>query len=137
MVVVGSGMTGLETAEILNETGNAVTVIEMAKEIAPGTWFQLLDDELERLEPAGTKFLTRHQLIEIGAGEIIAADGKTGRLVHIPADSVVLSLGVRPENSLKQMLEGEFPVYTVGDADASGTIAHAVHSAYDTCKTIQ
>ena len=137
VVVVGSGMTGLETAEILNETGNAVTVIEMAKEIAPGTWFQLLDDELERLEPAGTKFLTRHQLVEIGEGEIIAADGATGHLAHIPADSVVLSLGVRPENGLKKTLEGAFPVYTVGDAAESGTIAHAVHSAYEICKTIR
>ncbi|MBR3186273.1 MAG: NAD(P)-binding protein, partial [Oscillospiraceae bacterium] len=48
VVVAGSGMTGLETAEILNETGNRVTVIEMADEIAPGTWFQLVDDEMER-----------------------------------------------------------------------------------------
>jgi pyruvate/2-oxoglutarate dehydrogenase complex dihydrolipoamide dehydrogenase (E3) component len=29
-------MTGLETAELLAEQGNEVTVIEMAKELAPG-----------------------------------------------------------------------------------------------------
>ena len=79
MVVVGSGMTGLETAEILNETGNRVTVIEMAKEIAPGTWFQLLDDEMERLQPAGTRFLTGHQLIGDREGEIVSADLQGGQ----------------------------------------------------------
>ena len=136
MAVIGSGMTGLETAEILNETGNSVTVIEMAKEIAPGTWFQLLDDEMERLRPAGTAFLTEHQLLEIGEGEIVCADLHTGHIVHIPADSVVLSLGVRPVNVLAKELEGRVPVYTVGDAVESGTIAHAVHSAYAVCEQI-
>jgi pyruvate/2-oxoglutarate dehydrogenase complex dihydrolipoamide dehydrogenase (E3) component len=135
--VAGSGMTGLETAEILNETGNRVTILEMADEIAPGTWFQLLDDEMERLRPAGTAFRTELQLIEIGEGEVVCADLHTGHIVHIPADSVVLSLGVRPENGLKKTLEGAFPVYTVGDAAESGTIAHAVHSAYEICKTIR
>lgn len=137
VVVVGSGMTGLETAEILNETGNRVTVIEMAKEIAPGTWFQLVDDEMERLQPAGTRFMTRLQLIEIGEGEIVCADLQAGKLRHLPADSVVLSLGVRPENGLVHALEGKVPVYPVGDAAASGTIANAVHSAYKVCCAIR
>ena len=133
VVVVGSGMTGLETAEILNETGNRVTVIEMAKDIAPGTWFQLVDDEMERLQPAGTRFLTQYQLIEIGEGEVVCIELQTGRLRHFPADSVVLSLGVKPENGLVKALEGKVPVYPVGDASASGTIADAVHSAYAVC----
>ena len=46
VVVVGSGITGLEVTEFLNDTGCEVTVIEMASEIAPGAWFQLVDDEL-------------------------------------------------------------------------------------------
>ncbi len=137
VLVAGSGMTGLETAEILNETGNEVTILEMADEIAPGTWFQLLDDELERLEPCGTRFLTSHQLLSIGSGEVVAADLKTGKLVHIPADSVVLSLGVRPEHALADELRAVFPrVYPIGDAVRSGTIADAVKSAYETCRGI-
>lgn len=137
VLVAGSGMTGLETAEILNETGNQVTILEMADEIAPGTWFQLLDDELERLEPFGTKFLSSHQLLSICPGEVVAADLKTGKLVHIPADSVVLSLGVRPERALAAELSTVFPrVYPVGDAVQSGTIADAVKSAYEVCKGI-
>ena len=137
VLVAGSGMTGLETAEVLNETGNEVTVLEMADEIAPGTWFQLLDDELERLEPCGTRFLTSHQLLSIEPGEVIAANLKTGRLVHLPADSVVLSLGVRPERALAEELRAVFPrVSPVGDAVKSGTIADAVKSAYEVCRGI-
>lgn len=138
VLVVGSGMTGLETAEILNETGNRVTILEMADEIAPGTWFQLLDDEMERLRPAGTVFMPSHQLQRIVPGEVIAANLKTGKVERIPADSVVLSLGVRPENALVQKLQGVCPIVRpVGDAVSSGTIADAVHSAYEVCMQIK
>lgn len=138
VVVVGSGMTGLETAEILNETGNKVTVLEMADEIAPGTWFQLLDDEMERLRPAGTVFLPSHQLQRIVPGEVIASNLRTGKVERIPADSVVLSLGVKPENALVQKLQGVCPIVrAIGDAAASGTIADAVHSAYEVCMQIK
>ena len=138
VVVVGSGMTGLETAEILNETDNRVTVIEMAGEIAPGTWFQLVDDEMERLRPNGTAFVTNCRLDRILPGEIEVTDLKRKETRRIPADSVVLSLGVRPEHKLADALKQRLPrVYTVGDASASGTIADAVKSAYAACCEIK
>ena len=134
VVVAGSGMTGLETAEILNETGNRVTVLEMADEIAPGTWFQLLDDEMERLKPAGTQFRTGLKLLSVEPGRAVAEETKSGKRVEIPADSVVLSLGVRPVHPLLGELEGKVgKLVCVGDAVSSGTIADAVHSAYERC----
>ena len=138
IVVAGSGMTGLETAEILNETGNRVTVIEMADEIAPGTWFQLVDDEMERLVPAGTQFRPGMQLLSIEPGCAVAIDKKTHALVRLPADSVVLSLGVRPVHPLLDKLKGKIEnLVCVGDAVSSGTIADAVHSAYDACMALK
>lgn len=138
VLVAGSGMTGLETAEILNETGNQVTILEMADEIAPGAWFQLVDDEMERLAPHGTKFLTGHKLVSISPSEAVAEEVGSGHRVHIPIDSVVLSLGVRPENALAEELKaaGLPQVFAVGDAEKGGTIAHAVKSAYAACEAI-
>ena len=138
VVVVGSGMTGLETAEILNETGNEVTILEMADEIAPGTWFQLLDDEMERLTPFGTRFLPSHQLLEIREDEVLARNVKTGEVLHLPAECVVLSLGVKPAGTLAKKLGETLPrVYAVGDAVKSGTIADAVKSANAVCALIR
>lgn len=137
VVVVGSGMTGLETTEILNEAGNNVTVIEMADEIAPGTWFQLKDDEMSRIEPYGTKFLTGKRLMRIEENRVAVEDTKTSKLTYIPADEVVLSMGVRPVVNLYAGLkEKNISVFKVGDAVSSGTISDAVHSAYDTVKKI-
>lgn len=139
VVVVGSGITGLEVTEFLNDAGCEVTVIEMAPEIAPGAWFQLVDDEMERIKPYGTKFMTGTKLVGIEAGKVLIENAETGAKSEIHADNVVLSLGVRPVNGLANELkaEGLSNVFVVGDAVKSGTIADATHSAYDTVMKIR
>ena len=139
VVVAGSGMTGLETAEILNETGNQVTVIEMAPELAPGTWFQLVDDELERLGKTDTKFETGTKLLAVDGSGVTVEETATGKQRRIDADALVLSLGVRPAGNLAKELDklGVMRIWRVGDALKSGTIADACHSAYDAVTAIQ
>ncbi|MBQ6272620.1 MAG: FAD-dependent oxidoreductase [Oscillospiraceae bacterium] len=139
VVVAGSGMTGLETAEILNETGNRVTVIEMAPEIAPGTWFQLVDDEMERLGKTDTRFETGTRLLSVDAEGVTVEEVKTGRQRRIEADALVLSLGVRPAGNLAKELDrlGVMRIWRMGDALKSGTIADACHSAYDAVMDIK
>lgn len=138
VVVVGSGMTGLETTEILNEHDNHVTIIEMASEIAPGTWFQLVDDEMERISEYDTEIMLNTKLVGVEDGKVLVEDAKSGKASSISADYVVLSLGVRPVDSLAKELEqlGMKNVYKVGDANQSGTIADACHNAYDTVMQI-
>ena len=138
VAVIGSGMTGLETAEFLNACGNKVTVVEMADEIAPGAWFQLVDDAMERIRPYGTVFMTGTKLCSIEDGGIITEDITSGKRQKTDCDFVVLAMGVRPQNGLAERLRelGVGNVFCVGDAEKSGTIAHACHSAYDTAMKI-
>lgn len=138
VAVIGSGMTGLETTEILNESGNHVVVVEMAEEIAPGTWFQLKDDELSRIQKYDTEFMPGKRLMKITEDSVILEDVRTSMLTTVTVDEVVLSLGVRPVNALAKALENQYPyVVTVGDACKSGRIADAVHSAYDAVMRIK
>ncbi len=139
VVVAGSGLTGLETAEILCQTGNTVTVIEMAQEIAPGAWFQLVDDELERLNRTNTTFETGTKLLAVDSGGVTVEDVKTGERRRIDADCLVLSLGVRPAGDLARQLDrlSVRRIWRVGDAAKSGTIADACHNAFDTVMGIQ
>ena len=139
VVVAGSGMTGLETAEILNETGNRVTVIEMAPELAPGTWFQLVDDEMERLGKTDTRFETGTKLLAVDKEGVTVQDVKSGQQRRIPAQYLVLSLGVKPAGELARQLDklSVRRIWRVGDAVKSGTIADACHSAFDTVMAIK
>ena len=132
VAVIGSGLTGLETTEALNEAGNDVTVIEMAKEIAPHAWFQFVEDSMSRIVPCGTKFLCHTALCAVAEDHITVMDLKKKARKFLPVDAVVLAMGVRGNGKLAADLqELGIETVTVGDADRSGTIAHAVHDAYD------
>ena len=139
VIIAGSGMTGLETAEILCETGNHVTVIEMADEIAPGNWFQLTDDEMERLSETDTRFETGTKLLAVDGSGVLVEDVKSRRKRKIEADALVLSLGVKPAGDLARQLDhlSVRRIWRVGDAVKSGTIADACHSAFDTVMSIK
>ena len=132
VAVIGTGMTGLETGELLASMGNKLTFVEMAKEVAPGTWFQHLDDAMPKLEKAGAKFLLSTKLVAIDDNGALVENVKTKEQSRVDADAVVLSLGARPVNGLAKELEGKVKdLFVVGDADKVGRIANATAAAYD------
>lgn len=139
VAVIGSGMTGLETSELLVSKGNKVTVVEMADKIAPGAWFQQLDDALPVLEKAGTEFLTSHKLLSVSSSGIELEDLKEKKAVAINVDFVVLSLGVRSDNSLYNDIKNSdsYKVYNIGDSNKIGRIANATESAYQLVMNIE
>lgn len=138
VAVIGSGMTGLETAEMLTEAGNKVTIVEMAPTIAPGTWMQHVDDCMPRLKKHDTKFFVGHKLESIEENAINLTEVKTGNIRVVPCDNVVLSLGVRPVNNLLEGLQGKFQkVYSIGDAAKTGRIADATAAGYALAKTLE
>ncbi len=139
VAVIGSGMTGLETSELLVSKGNKVTVVEMADKIAPGAWFQQLDDVLPVLEKAGTEFLTSHKLLSVSSSGIELENLKENKAVAIKADLVVLSLGVRSDNSLYNDIKNSdsYKVYNIGDSKKIGRIANATESAYQLVMNIE
>lgn len=139
VAVIGSGMTGLETSELLVSKGNKVTVIEMADKIAPGAWFQQLDDALPVLEKAGTEFLTSHKLLSVSSSGIELENLKENKAVAIKVDLVVLSLGVKSDNSLYNDIKNSdsYKVYNIGDSKKIGRIANATESAYQLVMNIE
>ncbi len=131
IAVIGSGMTGLETAEYLSEQGNHILMVEMADELAPGTWVQHVMDVVPKLEEADAKFLTSYKLTEIREDSIAVESTKIpGRKRSMPCDAVVLALGVRPAKAPNGLYAICPRIITVGDAKTTGRIAAATHTAY-------
>ena len=62
--MVGSGITGLETTEYLNERNNKVTMLEMTDEIGHGVMFQNLIDVMGRINAAGTENRYTYRVIK-------------------------------------------------------------------------
>ena len=138
VAVIGSGMTGLETSELLCEMGNKVTILEMADSIAPGAYFQHLDDALPKLKEAGTVFMPSTKLLEINADGIVAESTKNYDRIKIDVDFVVLSMGCRPDNALYEEIKDskDYKVFNIGDSVKVGRIANATESAYQAVMSI-
>lgn len=94
-VVVGGGFIGLELAENLSHLGMDVTVVE-----ASGQVLAPLDPEMaayvaNEMEDHGIQVLTGAQAVAIGERHVELESGQ-----KLPADMVVMSIGVRPDSKL-------------------------------------
>lgn len=137
VAVIGSGMTGLETAELLTVTGNSVFVVEMAEEIAPGVWMQHVNDIMPRLREKGTEFFTSSKLTQI-TDKGIVIENKKGTKTSLDADFVVLSLGAKSDNRLYEELKNTAEnICLIGDGEKVGRIADATKSAFECVKKIK
>ena len=63
VAVIGSGLTGLETAEFLAEKGKKVSIFEMQDKIGPDAYAQVLGVVTANLQAHGAKFFPQHRLV--------------------------------------------------------------------------
>lgn len=138
VIVVGSGLTGLETAEYLAETGNNVTVIEMQNKIGPGAYLPNLIDVTTRLKKHGVAMLPSHRLVKINKQGIVAENTLINSVVNMEAEAVVLSLGVKVNDAFVQSFRENFSrVLVLGDAEKPGRIGQAVQTGLDKAYTLE
>lgn len=137
IAVIGSGMTGLETAEFLLEQGNTVTIIEMADRIAPGAYPTNVRDVLQRLEEGAVTFLPGRRLERIGDG-VLHLRRKDSVLETVQTDVTVLAIGVRSRDGLAKECAGHYErLYVIGDAGKPGRIGEATRSAFELARSIR
>lgn len=139
VAVIGSGVTGLETADYLCEKGNRVTIVEMLDAIGKGVYVQHYLDGMDRLSKFDVQYLPSHKLVKIDMAGAVLEPVEGGPGIVVTADYVVLALGVRPVRELADALKqsGCEQVFTVGDAAQPGRIESAVRSAFETAYTLK
>ena len=103
-VVIGAGLLGLEAANGLKIQGMDVTVVHLGDWIMERQLDKTAADLLQKsLEAKGLKFLLGKQTAELVAGEsgrVAAIRFKDGTV--IPADLVVMAVGIRPNTALAE-----------------------------------
>jgi NADPH-dependent 2,4-dienoyl-CoA reductase/sulfur reductase-like enzyme/peroxiredoxin family protein/rhodanese-related sulfurtransferase/TusA-related sulfurtransferase len=133
-IVVGAGFIGLEMAENLRERGVFVTIVEALDQVMNVIDFEMAAIVHEHLKAKG---------VELYLGDSVAAFAKQGTRIEaklksgklLPADLVILSIGVKPESALAaaaglrlnergyivtdaHMRTSDPSIYAVGDAVA-------------------
>lgn len=131
IVVAGGGLTGMETAEFLQEKGNEVTDIDMLPGMGIAAFPLVAMDETSRLAQSGVRTMPGHKLAEIRKDNVLIEDA-AGCQVEVPCDAVIMCLGVRSINQLKEELSDLENVYLLGDAEKAGRrVTDAVHAAFE------
>ena len=131
VAVIGSGLTGCETAEALAEQGHSVSLIEMAKTIGPGIYPSILMDLMGRFRKFNPQILPGHRLAAVTENGVLVVNVANGQKMEVEADTVVLALGVSPRRGVVSEFEASFDeVRVIGDASRGGSIVEAVADGF-------
>ena len=98
-VIIGAGFIGLEMAENLQEAGAEVAVVEMANQVMAPIDFSMASLVHEHLLQKGVHLYLEKAVASfertVNGLEVVFKSGE-----RLPADMVLLSIGVRPNTSL-------------------------------------
>jgi 2,4-dienoyl-CoA reductase-like NADH-dependent reductase (Old Yellow Enzyme family)/NADPH-dependent 2,4-dienoyl-CoA reductase/sulfur reductase-like enzyme len=131
IAMIGSGMTGIETAEVLAGRGCHLTLVEMLPSVGPGMYETVVADVMGRIIPHDPKVLTGHRLERVRPDGVELTRLEDGEKVFVKADAVVLAIGVRPRKAIVDEFKAAFPnVRVVGDAAKGGRILEATQDAH-------
>lgn len=131
IVIIGAGQLGLEIAEFLGERGKEVTIVEMTGDIGTGMPSQTKMPLLFSLEKYGVEILTQAKAEGITRGAVEISQRGVGKKV-IPADTVVLAVGYKANQTLVESFKGTAPeVYFIGNCINPGNIIDAVNQGFE------
>lgn len=137
VLIVGAGVTGLETAEYLCHEGNTVVLADMLEKVAPNANHTNVADVCGRLKKYDAQFMMAHALKEIKESGVVLERLSDHELISVDADAVVLSLGFRPDNGLVEELKAKgILVQAIGNAIKDGTIAPASRSGFEAARAL-
>ena len=133
VTVIGGGLTGCEIAYELYLQGKHPTIVEMQDDLITTPGISLANTSFLR------DFFSANQVpvhLETGVKEIrdgcvVVAD-KNGKVIEIPADSVILSVGYKPAPLVPKAKN----VHIIGDANKVGNLRTVIWGAWDVCMKI-
>lgn len=132
VVVIGGGLVGCEEGLALAMEGKDVTVLEMQDKLAPDAPILHLKAMMLEYEKRTENL---HPYTEVTVTSIeddgVHAKDKDGKEVIYPADTVLLSVGMRSKiDEVEKLRTNDAEFITVGDCIKPGKILQAVSGGY-------
>ncbi|MES2563619.1 MAG: NAD(P)/FAD-dependent oxidoreductase [Pseudomonadota bacterium] len=131
VTIIGGGMVGIETADLLSERGVGCTVVETLPTIAHGMARNNRMELVERVTARGTRILTDTRVVEAAGGKLMleGADASTTRLDI--GDILVIAIGPAPDREAARLCEeAGVPYALVGDANSPGDFMTCLRDAW-------
>ncbi|MFC1929375.1 FAD-dependent oxidoreductase [Chloroflexota bacterium] len=136
VVVAGSGIIGIETADLLADRGKQITLLGRRPTIGWNIGAVTLRAALyKRLRGKGVTLLSSTHLEEITDKGVVIR--RNDRKETIDADTVVLAFGSESCGDLAKQLEGKIAeLYVIGDCVEPRTVREAVYEGWHIAATI-
>ena len=131
-VLVGTGLTGLECAEMVLDAGSQLTMVEMNPTVGQGIYNVVFNDIMSRINPHSPEVLTSHQLTAVTDSGVEGKDLTTGESNAISADTVILAPGAHDQQAMLDAYEqAGLNAVLVGSAEVPGRIAGAIRGGFE------
>lgn len=136
VTVVGGGLVGLETADLLAGKGCRVTVLEMMPTVAPELPRNNRTDLLLRLDGYGVKILTEARVERVEGRSLIATVKGESMVIEV-GEALIVALGVKPNRAVVPIIEAAgVPYVLVGDSNQPGNFRTAIRDGLLTALSV-
>jgi 2,4-dienoyl-CoA reductase-like NADH-dependent reductase (Old Yellow Enzyme family)/thioredoxin reductase len=129
--IIGGGMVGMETADLLTVRGIQCTVVETLRNVAAGMARNNRMELIERVQARGARILTEARVIDARDThlELEGADGATAKLDI--GDFLITAIGPAPDQDAAQACaEAGVSYAIVGDANKPGDFLSCLRDAW-------
>ena len=134
VVIVGGGLVGVETMEILGEQGKKIMVVEMLDAVARDVAAYLAQHTQWQFEKYA-EVRTNTKCVAITEDSITLE--KDGVQEVVPCKAVVIATGSRSNRDVEELVkETGIPYAVIGDAKRTGKMMKAIWEANELARTI-
>jgi 2,4-dienoyl-CoA reductase (NADPH2) len=116
VLVIGGGLTGLETAEFMAQRGRDVVVVEQLKRAGADMGGTVRWHLMNRIREQSIQIVTSARVKEIRPGGVVVVRDDSEE-TWSPFDTIVVACGVKPRDGLSTGIGDKVAeVYVIGDA---------------------
>ena len=135
VAVIGGGLVGIETAEILALQGKTVHVVEMQDVIGADVELLVKGYMHQTIQELGIVTHTKAKCQKLFNDHIVLeCDGQNQ---NINCDAVVVAVGSRSNTAVEELVKPlNIPYHIVGDAATVGKVQNAIWTAHEVARNI-
>jgi 2,4-dienoyl-CoA reductase-like NADH-dependent reductase (Old Yellow Enzyme family)/thioredoxin reductase len=131
VTIIGGGMVGMETADLLSLRGVGCTVVEALRQVADGMARNNRMELIERVLARGVRVLTESSVVE-ATGTSLTVSSPRGETANVEiGDFLIVAIGPAPEREAALACEeAGVPYALVGDANKPGDFMTCLRDAW-------
>ncbi len=129
IVVIGGGLVGVETADHIAVHNQKAIIVEMLPEIAADMEGGAQHFVLKSLKNNGVEIHVNSKVLEIKDDGVVVESANGTQT--IPANQVVLAIGSKPNRTLAEAVQDQYPTDILGDANTVGKALEGMTNAYE------